>query len=92
MSEEGNLLKLLLDSHNFPDPYMAFKIKVKACVQIAQALAYLHKHANVYHRDLKSENVLVFHCDAHGGNIHVKLCDFGVSKRSQLETNAPPTV
>ena len=81
-----------MDSANFPDPKKAFKIKVKACMQIARALVYLHKHANVYHRDLKSENVLVFHYDAHRGNIHVKLCDFGVSKRFQRETNAPPTV
>ena len=32
---------------------------------------------NVYHRDIKSENVLVFAYDTNSEHIQVKLCDFG---------------
>lgn len=59
---------------------LSIQMKLSACIQVAQALNYLHAQANVYHRDIKSENILVFALDQ-PRNIKVKLCDFGISKR-----------
>lgn len=55
-------------------------MKISASIQVAQALNYLHSQASVYHRDIKSENVLIFSMDHAKGTIQVKLCDFGISK------------
>ena len=92
LSEHGNLLQLIRSQGALSELSKALKTKLKACIQVAQALAYLHQHAQVYHRDLKAENVLVFHQSVEADSILVKLCDFGVSKRFELEANAPPTV
>ena len=43
---------------------------------MAQALDFLHTRELVHHRDIKSENVLVF-----SKTVHVKICDFGIAKR-----------
>lgn len=44
------------------------------CAEISLALSHLHYH-NIIYRDLKPENILL---DSRG---HVKLTDFGLSKR-----------
>lgn len=46
--------------------------------QCSGALAYLHSK-NTVHRDIKPENILVYFRDV--TRIHVKLCDFGLSKQ-----------
>jgi serine/threonine protein kinase len=56
---------------------------------------------SLFHRDIKSENVLVFSCDSDKQNIQVKLCDFGISKRlekknedgnsQQRKASSPPS-
>ena len=49
--------------------------------QLLDGLAYLHgKKPPVVHRDIKPENVLVQHWSH--DRVHVKLADFGLSKRS----------
>jgi serine/threonine protein kinase len=50
---------------------------------VAQGLDFLHNHEKVHHRDVKSENVLIFALGSQ--HIHVKLCDFGISKRFEDE-------
>ena len=69
---------------------MDFKLKLKACIQVADALRYLHTpqfNTVVHHRDLKSENVLVFKLSP--PSVHVKLCDFGISRRHKIQNGAP---
>lgn len=60
---------------------LSFNLKIKACIQIATALEYLHSVANVYHRDIKTENILVFSKNDKRETIHIKVCDFGISKK-----------
>lgn len=45
--------------------------------QIASAIAHLHSHG-IIHRDLKSDNVLIFSLEA-DADINVKLADFGTA-------------
>ncbi len=49
--------------------------------QTLQALAYLHEQKNITHRDIKPENILV---RSRTPDMHVKLCDFGLSTHSSL--------
>lgn len=80
LSEYGTINQFISAYKNLQKT-QGFRVKLKACIQVAQALAYLHSHAQLYHRDLKAENVLVFSYGQEKENIHIKLCDFGVSKR-----------
>ena len=64
---------------------LSHSLRLRACIQVAQALDFLHSKECVHHRDIKSENVLVF-----SKTVHVKLCDFGIAKRfSDLRTEEP---
>ncbi|KAF2185943.1 kinase-like protein [Zopfia rhizophila CBS 207.26] len=55
--------------------------RIRWCKQIAEAVAYLHS-CNVIHCDLRPENILLYADSA--GVLHVRLCDFGVSKTSRM--------
>ncbi|KAF3987406.1 hypothetical protein FT663_03967 [Candidozyma haemuli var. vulneris] len=46
--------------------------------QIVEALLYMHQELGIVHGDLKLENVLVDDSDT--DNVHVVLCDFGMSR------------
>jgi len=50
--------------------------KIKILLQISNGMRYLTKE-NIIHRDLKPENILVK--EEEGGEINVKICDFGLS-------------
>jgi len=56
--------------------------------QILQALVDLHSH-KIIHRDIKPENILLSNCDE--SNIQVKLCDFGVARKTCDEYGTPTT-
>jgi serine/threonine protein kinase len=57
---------------------------------VISAVAYLHS-LSIAHRDIKPENLIFVH---KGPDSDVKLCDFGLSKRSTegdvLQTCVPP--
>jgi serine/threonine protein kinase len=84
--EKQSLKKLLDDSSQ----ELSFLDRLKMILDIAIAILYLHSRSpRVYHRDLKSSNILV---DSHN---RVKLCDFGISKIydqfTQMPTNSSST-
>ncbi|HSO37431.1 MAG TPA: serine/threonine-protein kinase, partial [Labilithrix sp.] len=73
---EGRDLAAHLASHGPMSPR-----DVAALVaQVAKALAKAHQ-VGVVHRDIKPDNV--FLCEAEGGELFVKLLDFGIAKREQ---------
>ena len=68
-AEKGDLTKYIIPNDNFINEKITFKIFYK----IYTGLYTLHK-ANIVHRDLKLENILV----SIDGDI--KICDFGLSR------------
>jgi len=67
----GSIAKMLVDYGSFHENLVANFVQ-----QILVGLAYLHSK-DIIHRDIKGANILV---DNHG---HVKISDFGISKRVQ---------
>jgi serine/threonine protein kinase len=56
--------------------------------QVAKALGKAHQ-VGVIHRDIKPDNI--FLCDAEGGELFVKLLDFGIAKRDQQKVTSAAT-
>ena len=64
---------------------LAWKIRSRFFIELAQALNYLHIHdpnKPYIHEDLKPENVLL------GDKLEVRLADFGASAIAKLTDNA----
>lgn len=80
---EHNSLKSVLENNKIT---LTQKTKFRIILEIARGIYYLHKrNPIVYHRDLKSSNVLI---DKH---FTAKLCDFGISKTIEHPTQAMQT-
>ncbi len=50
--------------------------------QVAKALGKAHQ-VGVIHRDIKPDNIFLCNADSDGGELFVKLLDFGIAKRDQ---------
>ena len=73
----GDLHQLLKKYRNFPEGLAQFY-----AAEILLALEYLHEKMNVIYRDLKPENILL------DGQGHLKLSDFGLSKKTVEKAKA----
>jgi serine/threonine-protein kinase len=73
---EGHDLAAHLSKHG----PMAPRDVAALVAQVAKALGKAHQ-VGVIHRDIKPDNI--FLCDADGGELFVKLLDFGIAKRDQ---------
>jgi serine/threonine protein kinase len=70
----GSLFEWLTQTDN-----ITFGTRKHVCMQAMQAVVMLHKYG-VYHRDIKLENFLVH---VHGGNVSVRLADFGMATKAR---------
>jgi serine/threonine protein kinase len=68
----------LLQSEGKLDPATAVDIGVQACA----GLDYAHRHG-IIHRDVKPGNLMVIGGPAGGGDMTVKLADFGIARASE---------
>ncbi|KAJ3095004.1 Serine/threonine-protein kinase 25 [Phlyctochytrium bullatum] len=71
----GGSLRSILKSGPLEERYIAVIAR-----EVLLALVYLHKSANVIHRDIKAANILLT------GNGKVKLCDFGVAGQVSMHS------
>jgi len=68
----------LLQAEGKLDPETAVEIGVQACA----GLDYAHRHG-IIHRDVKPGNLMIIGGPAGGGEMTVKLADFGIARASE---------
>jgi serine/threonine protein kinase len=68
----------LLQAEGKLDPETAVEIGVQACA----GLDYAHRHG-IIHRDVKPGNLMIIGGPAGGGDMTVKLADFGIARASE---------
>ncbi|RKP21689.1 kinase-like protein [Rozella allomycis CSF55] len=71
---KGNFLQFLMKNGALSDD----NVLKDVIYQLTDAILYLHEDANVAHRDIKLENILV------DFDYHIWLCDFGLSESLAL--------
>ncbi|PCJ51860.1 MAG: hypothetical protein COA79_25440 [Planctomycetota bacterium] len=80
---EGKTLREIQKEHKTLPLSLCLEI-VKA---VANALKYAHSH-NVFHRDIKPDNLLVLDFDIEAGSIgKMKIIDFGLAKDTDVDSN-----
>uniref|UniRef100_A0A7N0UMC6 Uncharacterized protein n=1 Tax=Kalanchoe fedtschenkoi TaxID=63787 RepID=A0A7N0UMC6_KALFE len=75
----GSLFQLI--HHNDGDLILSWRTRLQIATEVASALAYLHSATSVpvYHRDIKSGNILL------DGKYRAKVCDFGTSRTISID-------
>lgn len=73
---DTDLLQVIRSSQNLSDEHIRYFV-----YQVLRALKYFHS-ANVLHRDLKPNNLLV------NENCDLKICDFGLARMSEVPERA----
>jgi len=68
----------LLQAHGKLDPETSVEIGVQACA----GLDYAHRHG-IIHRDVKPGNLMIIGGPAGGGEMTVKLADFGIARATE---------
>lgn len=71
----SSLAEIIYDETNFPD--LPLRLRLAWLGDLISAIDFIHSKG-VKHRDIKAENLLVFH------ELSLKLCDFGLSKQHSL--------
>jgi serine/threonine protein kinase len=75
---EGRSGAQLLQRHGSLDPHPSIAIGVQAC----QGLDYAHRRG-IIHRDVKPGNLMIVGGPAGGGEMTVKLTDFGIARAAE---------
>lgn len=84
---DGITLSLLLDDEDLQKMYCFREKKKKIILQLASAVKFLQTRRNpIIHRDLKPENIMV------NSRCEIKICDFGISKFTIMQTNLRSTI
>ncbi len=73
---EGTNLRAMLNEES-----LSLGDVIDVGIQVAEALEYSHTK-NVVHRDIKPENIMVEKTEASGGEIRVRVTDFGLAMAS----------
>lgn len=75
----GSLFQFL--HHNDGEFVLTWRTRLQIATEVAGALAYLHSATSIpiYHRDIKSGNILL------DGKYRAKVCDFGTSRTISID-------